>query len=105
MNGFEDLEMMDLGDAAPAKPAPKLTKETYEIIIDEVEGLPGYEFVGVNGTGYQIKRGEPVRVPACVVEALRLAVTTAFKKQPHPTDPGRNIMVPYQRATIPWRIA
>jgi hypothetical protein len=79
--------------------------KSYEIIIDEVEGLPGYEFVGVNGTGYQIKRGEPVPVPGAVVIALQNAVTTAYKKQPHPTDPGKQMMVPYLRATIPWRFA
>lgn len=90
---------------AAAAEAAALKRETYNIIIDEVEGLPGYEFVGVNGEGFQIQRGVPVSVPARVVEALKNAITTAYRKTPHPTEPGKYDMVPYQRATIPWRFA
>lgn len=105
MDEFNGLELMDIAPPAPLKAPAPLAQKTYTIIIDEVEGLPGYEYVGVNGEGYQIQRGIPVEVPAKVVEALRKAVTTAYRKQPHPTEPGRNIMVPYERATVPWRLA
>lgn len=44
------------------------------IEIDEVEGRPNFETVGVNGTIYKIKRGEPVKVPESVLEVLNHAV-------------------------------
>ena len=99
---IEQHETGKVGNKAKVKVDPK---RTYTIIIDEVEDLPSHEFVGVNGKGYQIKRGEPVEVPAEVVEALKNAVTTAYRKQPHPTEPGRQILVPYQKSSVPWRLA
>jgi hypothetical protein len=43
------------------------------IFIDNEVGFPNYKFVGVNGVGYQIKRGEEVSVPESVVNVLENA--------------------------------
>jgi hypothetical protein len=102
---FDNLDGETLVVTTPpaAVAAPK--ERRYDIIIDEVEGLPGFEYVGVNGEGFQIKRGEPVSVPEKVINALKNAITVAYRKVPDPRDGSRNILVPYNRSTIPWRLA
>jgi len=60
--------------AAGAKSAKKERRAI--IIIDQERDKPNYEFVGVNGKGYQIKRGEEVTVPASVVGVLNNAIAT-----------------------------
>lgn len=56
---------------AEAKGGANAKEERVTIIIDEVEGAPNYEFVGVNGVGYQIQRGVETSVPISVLYALQ----------------------------------
>ena len=85
---------VDLDSSAP--------EEGVTIWIDEVEGLANYETVGVNGKGYQIKRGEPVTVPEAVVEALRNSIATRTIQTRNPVT---GVMDYEYRnySSIPWR--
>jgi hypothetical protein len=74
----------------------------YIIFIDEVEGQPNYEMVGVNGHMYQIKRGEEVAVPAEVVAVLRNALA-ARVVQSHAPDGSVQTKLQHYSA-IPYRI-
>lgn len=58
-----------MGEAKKEKPAP-ITKHTKRIILaeDATNNQPVY--VGYNGISYRIRRGEPVDVPAPLVEIL-----------------------------------
>ena len=63
------------GAAAPAKTGaaykPAITEERVTIQLFKDRGqYAGDKFVGVNGIGYQIKRGVPVEVPKSVAEVL-----------------------------------
>jgi len=84
-------------EAEPTKP------KTYKIFIDEVEGLPNFEVVGVNGNITQIQRGVEVEVSAAVVGALRTAVKAVYVEQ-FDRDQGKNILVERKQSSIPWRI-
>ncbi len=57
-------------------------------------------FVGVNGVGYQIKRGEPVTVPEPVVKVLENAVQTVYIKGRD--SEGREIMKPNEVQAYPF---
>lgn len=93
---------MDLGfGAAPNAPViPEEPKERRAIIvIDQEANKPNYEFVGVNGKGYQIKRGEEVEVPASVVGVLDNAIAT------RPTTDGSGRIVGHQDYhAVPFRV-
>lgn len=65
---------------APKVVAPKKERKAV-IFIDNERGQPNFKFVGVNGYGYRIKRGERVTVPASVVSVLENAIATRPVKQ------------------------
>jgi hypothetical protein len=76
-----------LGEPAPQKISPELQSKPAEkpgvkmvkIRIAKSDKDSKYPvFVGVNGVGYAIKRGEAVEVPEPVVEALRNAVQVSY---------------------------
>ena len=95
----EDLVVEeDEEDQAPV--APK--EEKVRIMIDEVAGGANYEFVGVNGVSYQIKRGVPVEVPMGVIYALQDAVMTQTEIRRNPITGEREELV-RTFSTIPWR--
>jgi len=97
MNNEFDL---DLGIPATA-PEP-VEEPRCTIFIDEVEGQPNYEVVGVNGQVHQIMRGVNVEVPRSVVEVLRNAVATRFvsvKRSDGVDDLQRS-----NYSSIPWRL-
>jgi hypothetical protein len=66
---------------APAARAAKAKGDRVALLIHEQDGLAGSDdvFVGVNGRGYQIKRGVEVLVPPEVVEVLNNAIITHFE--------------------------
>lgn len=73
-----------------------------KIIIDEVEGQPNYEVVGVNGVVYQIQRGLETLVPASVVEVLRNAIATKYVKVKRAD--GFEDLQKRNLSSIPWRL-
>ena len=87
---------------ATTAPAPAEKKERMFVIeIDEVEGFPNFEKVGVNGKIYKIKRGEEVTVPQSVVHVLQNAVAERLLQ----TDAGGRVTTTRQRySAIPDRI-
>jgi len=110
---FDDL--MGLGDEKPAPAEPKIkggsrTKKEAEpvkearrtIIIDEVEGQPNYEVVGVNGVVYQIQRGIETSVPESVVGVLRNAIATKYVKVRRAD--GLEDLQKRNLSSIPWRL-
>ena len=77
-------------------------EERVKIWIDEVPGMSNYEFVGVNGVAYQIKRGCAVEVPIGVMYALQDAVMTQTEIRRNPITGEREEIVRHHSA-IPWR--
>jgi hypothetical protein len=56
---------------------------TVKIILEENDDIPPTGlFIGVNGRGYLIKPGEPVTIPASVVEVLDHAVMSSPQVDP-----------------------
>lgn len=73
------------------------------LVIDQVEGKPNYETVGVNGKTYQIQRGVEVTVPWEVVHVLDNAIETRLIQTTHPIT--GMIETTYQdRHAIPYRV-
>lgn len=98
--------------AAPAKPkrkraprkkaaAPKAEARKV-IIIDEEEGKPNFETVGVNGKIYQIQRGVEVAVPDSVIHVLENAVADRLVQIQLPDGRTDRQLRSYQ--SIPFRI-
>lgn len=56
----------------------------YEIVIDEVEGRPNFEVVGINGKVYRIQRGVSAIVPGAVLEVLNNAVAERIVQSHNP---------------------
>ena len=83
------------------EPTPKAEKRR-KIIIDEVEGQPNYEIVGVNGTIYQIRRGEEMEVPESVVEVLRNAIASKYVTVKR--SDGFEDLQKRNLSSIPWRL-
>ena len=81
--------------------APKGEKRR-KIIIDEVEGQPNYEVVGVNGVIYQIQRGIETAVPESVVEVLKNAIATKYVKVKR--SDGVEDLQKRNLSSIPWRL-
>jgi hypothetical protein len=77
-------------------------EKRFLIEIDEVEGRPNFEVVGVNGTIYKIKRGEPVEVPESVLEVLNNAVAERLVQ----TESGVGGIVTSRRkySSVPFRM-
>lgn len=73
----------------PAKPS----EARVTINIAKERGNAGDVFVGVNGVGYQIKRGANVDVPESVVEALRNAITVEY--DPDTMEPREVLSYPF----------
>jgi hypothetical protein len=99
--------------AAPAKPkrkrAPRKAKAAAQktaprrvIVIDEEEGKPNYEVVGVNGKVYQIQRGIEVAVPEEVIGVLNNAVASRLVQVKLPDGRVDRQLRKYQ--SIPFRI-
>ena len=87
----DDVQVTKAAKAKPkAEKKAKSTKSEWRTIViaeDEYDRQP--VFVGVNGKSYRIKRGEPVSVPASVVEAL----TNALQRVTNPRT-GESKMIP-----------
>ena len=89
-------------DLTAGNPAAK--GEKVAIIIDEVDHMPNFEVVSVNGTVYKIQRGKVVKVPISVVHVLENAIKTTPVQT---ADPRTGEMITHMRdsASIPWRRA
>ncbi len=97
--------MTDLGtNIDPAikvqKRAPTGMPERVRIVLEENPEIPPTGlFVGVNGTGYLLRAGEELEVPASVVEVLDHAVMS----QPQ-LDPSSGQVLGYrERMRYPYR--
>ena len=88
----------EISESAEEKP----TEQMVNIMIDEVDGMPNYEVVGVNGYVYKIKRGEKVAVPISVVKILENAIATrTVQREDRVTGELLNEYRNY--SAIPWR--
>ncbi len=92
-----------------AKPSPEPSVEAAPVaekrvttIIDEIEGGPNYEFVGVNGKGYKIPRGVATSVPEAVVGVLEDAIAARLVERKGPNGEIIREEKPYN--LIPFRI-
>lgn len=94
-------EWIDLGlDGIEAPPAAGPQKQRKAVIfIDMEKGQPNFQFVGVNGKGYQIMRGVEVTVPEEVVEVLQNAVATRSV-----TDEEGRVVGQQDYHAIPYRV-
>lgn len=63
----------------------ELSGDRVDVTIFEQEGDAGREdvFIGINGVGYQIKRGSRVSLPVEVVHVLDNSVQTIYESQPN----------------------
>ncbi len=98
----EEEEFVPKVDVILEDAAPNSKEDKIAIMIDEVEGMPNYEPVGVNGKIYQIKRGVKVNVPASVVHVLENAIATRTVQS---TDQATGELISTARdySAIPWR--
>jgi hypothetical protein len=88
----------EVSESVEAKPSEQMVN----IMIDEVDGMPNYEVVGVNGYVYKIKRGEKVAVPISVVKILENAIATrTVQREDRVTGELLNEYRNY--SAIPWR--
>jgi hypothetical protein len=62
--------------------------EKVTITLHEMEGMPSYQFVGLNGETYLIKVGEPVDVPKAILRVLEDAVIETKEYTPVVGMPG-----------------
>lgn len=83
-----------------AKKAPTGMAERTYIILEENEDIPPTGlFVGINGTSYLVKPGEPVAVPQSILDVLDNAVTTIPV-----TDPSTKRVIGHrERMRFPYR--
>jgi hypothetical protein len=102
----------DLGIEEEVTPAVKKavkaakTKEVdpnqkHRIVVSEEEGGLGYVPVGVDGKVYQLQCGVPVEVPLDVVNVLRNAVTTRYRKEVQPD--GRENLIPHNVPAVAFQ--
>lgn len=99
---------IDLGvNLEPAAPKPARKKvaaiglpDTVRILVEENDEIPPTGlFVGLNGTGYLIRAGEPVDVPRAILGVLDCAVMSAPQ-----IDPTTRQVVGYrERMRYPYR--
>lgn len=95
----EDIDLgLDSIEAPPAAVPPQQQRKAV-IFIDMEKGYPNYQFVGVNGKGYQIMRGVEVTVPEEVVEVLKNAVATRSV-----TDGDGRVVGQQDYHAIPYRV-
>ena len=92
---------LDLGldSYVPEAPAAPKKERRAVIMIDQEQGKPNYEYVGVNGKGYQIQRGVEVEVPASVVGVLDNAIATRSV-----TDPNGKVIGHQDYHAVPYRV-
>jgi hypothetical protein len=94
----EDLSGRDKG---PEGKRDASGEKWYEIEIDEVEGRPNFEVVGVNGTIYRIQRGVPTAVPESVLGVLNTAVAERVVQ----TDKGNAVETTRRKySSVPFRM-
>jgi hypothetical protein len=94
----EDLSGTDRG---PEGKRDASGEKWYEIEIDEVEGRPNFEVVGVNGTIYRIQRGVPTPVPESVLGVLNTAVAERVVQ----TDKGNAVETTRRKySSVPFRM-
>lgn len=55
-------------------------KKRYIVEVDEVENMPNFQIVGINGEVHQIRRGAPVSVKAPVAIGLCRAIASRLVK-------------------------
>ena len=101
-DGFDDLMGLDESDSESVQSTVESVEPLMRIIIDEVEGQPNFETVGVNGVVYKIQRGVEVPVPRSVVEVLRNAVATKYTRVKRPD--GLEDLQRRNLSSIPWRL-
>ena len=70
--------------------------------LDEVEGRPNFEVVGVNGKVYKIQRGVPVKIPQSVLEVLNHAVAERIVQTHNPQGGVTSKRQKY--TTVPFRV-
>jgi len=109
MNDEFDSLLDDIAsDAEPSGPsrtkmeAKPENEERRSIIIDEVDGQPNYEVVGVNGVVFQIQRGIETMVPLSVIEVLKNAVASKYVKVKR--NDGFEDLQKRDYSSIPWRL-
>lgn len=78
-------------------------KEEWPVIeIDEVEGMPNFEFIAVNDVPFQIQRGVETAVPPAVLKVLQNAVAGRLVQS---KDSQGGVMSKIHRyAGIPYRV-
>jgi hypothetical protein len=96
-------------DAVPPMPAIDQTlspgndrADWPEVVIDEQEGKPNFEVVGVNGKTYQIMRGQPTRVPPEVLHVLENAIASRMVQYQDDQGQTAHRMVDYP--AVPYRV-
>ena len=77
-------------------------EKQYLIEIDEVEGRPNFEVVGVNGKVFKIQRGVPVKIPHSVLEVLNHAVAERIVQTHNPQGGVTSKRQKY--TTVPFRV-
>jgi hypothetical protein len=77
-------------------------EKQYMIEIDEVEGRPNFEVVGVNGVVFKIQRGVPVKIPHSVLEVLNHAVAERIVQSNNPQGGVSSKRQKY--TTVPFRV-
>ncbi len=87
---------------APRKKAAAKAEERVTIVIDEEQGKPNFEVVGVNGKVYQIQRGVEVAVPVEVVTVLENAIASRLIEVKLPDGRVDRQLRDYQ--AIPFRV-
>jgi len=73
------------------------------IIIDEVEGMPNFHFVQVNGVPFQIQRGVETPVPPAVLGVLNDAVATRIVQQ-RDSRTGEVATKRHNYSSVPFRV-
>jgi len=94
--------VVDVDTAVDMTTAATSGEKKYLIEIDEVEGRPNFEVVGVNGKVYKIQRGVPVKVPQSVLEVLNHAVAERIVQT---NNPQGGVSTKRQKyTTVPFRV-
>lgn len=93
---------VDVDTAVDLTTSANSKEKTYLIEIDEVEGRPNFEVVGVNGKVYKIQRGVAVKIPHSVLEVLNHAVAERIVQTHNPQGGVTSKRQKY--TTVPFRV-